>query len=65
MSDAATLCSTLTAKLAGHNLPVIRQTSAKVIALLSSKNSDVDIIAEAIRKDQSFMARILKVANSA
>jgi HD-like signal output (HDOD) protein len=65
MPDAATLCSTLTARLAGHHLPVIRQTSAKVIALLSSKNSDVDIIAEAIRKDQAFMARILNVANSA
>ncbi len=65
MSDAAALCSTLTAKLAGHNLPVIRQTSAKVIALLSSKHSDVDIIADAIRKDQAFMARILNVANSA
>ena len=65
MADAATLCSTLTAKLAGHNLPVIRQTSAKVIALLSSRNSDVNIIADAIRKDQSFMARILNVANSA
>jgi HD-like signal output (HDOD) protein len=65
MPDAATLCSTLTAKLAGQNLPVIRQTSAKVIALLSSKNSDVEVIADAIRKDQSFMARILKVANSA
>jgi HD-like signal output (HDOD) protein len=65
MPDAAALCSTLTAKLVGHNLPVIRQTSAKVIALLSSKNSDVEIIADAIRKDQSFMARILNVANSA
>ena len=65
MPDAATLCSMLTAKLAGHNLPVIRQTSAKVIALLSSRNSDVDTIADAIRKDQAFMARILNVANSA
>ena len=65
MSDAAALCSTLTAKLAGHNLPVIRQTSAKVIALLSSRNSDVETIADTIRRDQAFMARILNVANSA
>jgi HD-like signal output (HDOD) protein len=65
MSDAAHICSMLTARLAGHNLPVIRQTSANVIALLSSKHSDVETIADAIRKDQSFMARILNVANSA
>jgi HD-like signal output (HDOD) protein len=65
MVDAATLCSTLTARMAGHSLPVIRQTSAKVIALLSSKNTNVDAVAEAIRKDQAFMTRILNVANSA
>jgi HD-like signal output (HDOD) protein len=65
MSDAAHICSMLTARLAGHNLPVIRQTSANVIALLSSKHSNVETIADAIRKDQSFMARILTVANSA
>jgi HD-like signal output (HDOD) protein len=65
MSDATHICSMLTAKLAGHNLPVIRQTSANVIALLSSQHSDVETIADAIRKDQSFMARILNVANSA
>jgi len=46
MSEAADICATLTARLAGHSLPVIRQTSAKVIALLSSKNSDVETIAE-------------------
>ncbi|HEY3198198.1 MAG TPA: HDOD domain-containing protein [Nitrospirales bacterium] len=63
--EAAHICSMLTARLAGHSLPVIRQTSAKVIALLSSKHSDVEVIADAIRKDQSFMARILNVANSA
>jgi HD-like signal output (HDOD) protein len=65
MHDSATLCSSLTAKLAGHHLPVIRQTSAKVIALLSSKNTDIETIAAAIRQDQAFMARILSVANSA
>jgi HD-like signal output (HDOD) protein len=65
MLDSNALCESLTAKLAGHNLPVIRHTSARVIALLSSRTSDVNTIANAILQDQAFTARILNVANSA
>lgn len=65
MLDPNALCESLTAKLAGHNLPVIRHTSARVIALLSSRTSDINTIANTILQDQAFTARILNVANSA
>lgn len=53
------------AKLKGHHLPVIRQTSAQVISLLSNPSSSITAIANLILHDQAFTARVLKVANSA
>lgn len=57
--------ATLVAKLKGHSLPVIRQTSARIISLLSNPSSTANTIAEMILRDQAFTARVLKVANSA
>lgn len=57
--------TTLAAKLKGHSLPVIRQTSARIIALLSNPSSTAGTIADLILRDQAFTARVLKVANSA
>jgi HD-like signal output (HDOD) protein len=61
MFDAATLV----AKLKGHSLPVIRQTSAQIISLLSNPSTRTQAIADLILRDQAFTARVLKVANSA
>jgi HD-like signal output (HDOD) protein len=65
MNDAVALSSTLTTKLKGHALPVIRQTAAQVIAMLSNPSSNVQTTADLILRDQAFTARVLKVANSA
>lgn len=62
MSDFRT---TLAAKLKGHQLPVIRQTAAQVISLLSSESCDVKKVSDTILRDQAFTARILRTANSA
>jgi HD-like signal output (HDOD) protein len=63
MPDSTGLVSELTDKLAGP-LPVIRETSAKLIAQLSSPTTDVDLIVHTIRRDQAFVARVLVIANS-
>ena len=61
MFDTATLVT----KLKSHSLPVIRQTSARIISLLSNPSSTANTIADLILRDQAFTARVLKVANSA
>jgi HD-like signal output (HDOD) protein len=65
MSETVSLSSELTAKLATHHLPVIRQTAAEIISLLSSPHSDIQTIARTILKNLAFTARVLAVANSA
>jgi eukaryotic-like serine/threonine-protein kinase len=65
MSEPAGLSSELSAKLATHHLPVIRQTAAEIISLLSSPHSDIQTIARTILKNLAFTARVLAVANSA
>jgi HD-like signal output (HDOD) protein len=65
MPEAASLGAELTAKLATHHLPVIRQTAAEIISLLSSPHSDIQTIARTILKNLAFTARVLAVANSA
>jgi HD-like signal output (HDOD) protein len=57
--------TTITAKLKAHQLPVIRQTAAQVISLLSSDNCDIKKVSDTILRDQAFTARILRTANSA
>jgi HD-like signal output (HDOD) protein len=60
----AALVSSLTTKLTSQHLPVIRQTSAQIITLLSSPNTDIQAIARTILKDLAFTARVLRLANS-
>jgi HD-like signal output (HDOD) protein len=64
MLDTDKFCAELRAKLASQQLPVIRQTSTKLIAQLSSPATDADAIAHTIRRDQAFATRILAIANS-
>jgi HDOD domain-containing protein len=64
VADPTDLRALLTTILAGHPLPIIRQTAVKVIALLSSPHTKVEAITDAILHDQAFTARVLKVANS-
>jgi len=63
VSDLGKFSSELKAKLAGH-LPVIRETSVKLIAQLSSPATDLDPIVDTIRRDQAFVIRVLAIANS-
>jgi HD-like signal output (HDOD) protein len=63
VSDPHNFPVELRAKLAGH-LPVIRDTSVKLIAQLSSSATDVDTIVHTIRRDQAFVIRVLAIANS-
>jgi HD-like signal output (HDOD) protein len=65
MADASEVRAALTSALNGRSLPIIRQTSAQVIAQLSNPNTNVNKIADTILHDQAFTARVLKVANSA
>ena len=65
MSTAATFPSTLTTKLKAQELPVIRQTVAQVISLLSDPSGDIEVITNVILRDQAFTAKVLKIANSA
>ena len=65
MNDSVTLSSSLQTKLKGQHLPVIRQTAAQVISMLSHPSSNIQSIANLILRDQAFTARVLKVANSA
>ena len=63
MPDPDTFSAELRAKLAGH-VPVIRDTSVKLIAQLSSPATEVDSIVHTIRRDQTFVTRVLAIANS-
>jgi HD-like signal output (HDOD) protein len=65
MAVSSTFPATLTAKLKSRELPVIRQTVAQVVSLLSDQSSEVQGIANIILRDQAFTARVLKIANSA
>ncbi len=62
--DPADLRVLLKKTLAGRPLPIIRQTAVKVISLLSSPHTKVELVADAVLHDQAFTARVLKVANS-
>src|SRR5205823_10631889 len=63
MPDPNSFSSELRAKLAGH-VPVIRETSVKLITQLSSATTEVDAIVHTIRRDQTFVIRLLAIANS-
>ena len=64
MADSTELRTALSKALAEHPLPIIRQTAAQVISLLSNPFSNIPTIANAILQDQAFTARVLKIANS-
>jgi hypothetical protein len=64
-SESPDIRASLKVILAGRSLPIIRQTAAQVISLLSNPNSSVETIAKTILHDQAFTARALNVANSA
>ena len=63
MPDPNSFSSELRAKLAGQ-VPVIRETSVKLITQLSSPTTEVDAIVHTIRRDQTFVTRVLAIANS-
>jgi HD-like signal output (HDOD) protein len=65
MTNVTELHSSLKTIVAQHPLPIIRQTAAQVISLLSDPFSNITTIANSILQDQAFTARVLKIANSA
>jgi HD-like signal output (HDOD) protein len=54
----------LRSKLASQHLPVLRETSVRLIAQLSSPETEVDALVHTLRRDQSFVTRVLGIANS-
>ena len=64
MVDIRTFKYLLANKIAGHKLPVIRATTAQLVALLTNPHSDLKSIANSVLRDQSLTARVLSVANS-
>jgi HD-like signal output (HDOD) protein len=64
MVDIRTFKYLLANKIAGHKLPVIRSTTAQLVALLTNPHSDLKSIATSVLRDQSLTARVLSVANS-
>jgi len=52
-------------KLETEKIPVIRTTSLRLIELLGSMLTPVEMVTETILRDQGFTAQILKLANSA
>lgn len=64
MVDTKTFRYLLANKIAGHKLPVIRSTTAQLVALLTNPQSDLKSIANAVLRDQSLTARVLSIANS-
>jgi HD-like signal output (HDOD) protein len=64
MVDIRTFRYLLANKIAGHKLPVIRATTAHLVALLTNPHSDLKSIANAVLRDQSLTARVLSIANS-
>jgi len=65
MIPASKFREVLEQKLETEKIPVIRTTSLRLIELLGSLQTPVEMVTETILRDQGFTAQILKVANSA
>ena len=60
----APLLATVKKKLREHQLPVLRRTVSRIVALASTLKSDIGQLAQTILQDQPFTAKVLAVANS-
>ena len=65
MIPASKFREVLEQKLETEKIPVIRTTSIRLIELLGSMLTPVEMVTETILRDQGFTAQILKLANSA
>jgi len=65
MIPASKFREVLEQKLETEKIPVIRTTSLRLIELLGSMLTPVEMVTETILRDQGFTAQILKLANSA
>jgi len=65
MIPASKFHEVLEQKLETEKIPVIRTTSLRLIELLGSILTPVEMVTEIILRDQGFTAQILKLANSA
>ena len=65
MIPASKFREVLEQKLETEKIPVIRTTSLRLIELLGSILTPVEMVTEIILRDQGFTAQILKLANSA
>lgn len=59
-----TILDQLYQKIERHDLPILRQSAARVMTLASSHETEVNALAHTILQDQPFTARLLKLANS-
>lgn len=51
-------------KIKESELPILRQSAARVITLASSSKTEINALAQIILQDQAFTARVLRMANT-